>query len=341
MNDAKTYVGEMSAQDWQQLRGTGRASVARRGAYAINSGQEYRCSTYGHICLLLANDLVLRGQSMNPNEWPLFDRVAAETHALGGVAFHAHGGYEKEIYADFVHGNTDGVELLQFAVYRGVALPGWYHMLNAGFAFPAVGASDYPYCRVLGDCRTYAFVEGEATVEKWTNAVAEGRSFFTTGPLLAFTVNGANAGDRIDVGPDVASVHVELEVLSEVAPVERAEIVVNGNTVAAFDCSDGLPQSQRFETDIPCAESMWVAARVYGEQLDGFPDADAHTNPVYVIRDGAPIRNADSIRWLIDRVDERLMANARRNFEHRDEVVEYFEQTKSTLEQRLKAMGTP
>lgn len=86
---------------------------------------------------------------------------------------------------------------------------------------------------------------------------------------------------------------------------------------------------------------MWIAARVHGKQLDGFPDADAHTNPVYVIRDGAPIRNADSIRWLVDRVDERLKANAARDFEHRDDVVGYFERTKSTLEQRLKVIGTP
>ena len=48
-----------------------------------------------------------------------------------------------------------GVELLQFGIYRGIGLEGWYHVLNAGFRFPVIAACDYPACRKLGDCRTY------------------------------------------------------------------------------------------------------------------------------------------------------------------------------------------
>ena len=59
------------------------------------------------------------------------------------------------IYADFVQKNVDAVELLQFGVYRGIELADWYHILNIGYRFPCVGASDYPACRKLGDCQTY------------------------------------------------------------------------------------------------------------------------------------------------------------------------------------------
>ncbi|MDG1893338.1 MAG: hypothetical protein P8J37_00360 [Fuerstiella sp.] len=54
-----------------------------------------------------------------------------------------------------MQGNVDGVELLQFGVYRGIGLTHWYHMLNTGFRVPAMGACDYPACRKLGDCKTY------------------------------------------------------------------------------------------------------------------------------------------------------------------------------------------
>src|SRR5690606_11200462 len=103
----------------------------------------------------------------------------------------------KEIYADFAQRLTDGVELLQFAEYRGVSLQGWYRMLNVGFRFPAVGACDYPYCRALGDCRTYARTEGEPTPSSWAQAAAAGRSFFTTGPILLLEVDGRRPGDSI------------------------------------------------------------------------------------------------------------------------------------------------
>ena len=51
------------------------------------------------------------------------------------------------------------VELLQFGVYRGIELAGWYDILNIGYRFPCVGASDYPACRKLGDCQTYVSLE--------------------------------------------------------------------------------------------------------------------------------------------------------------------------------------
>ena len=98
--------------------------------------------------------------------------------ALGGVSLYAHGGYAQEIYADVAQGNVDGVELLQFGVYRGIGLTDWYHILNSGFRFPAMGACDYPACRKLGDCKTYVrlpAVETTPDFEQWTRGMAAGQ----------------------------------------------------------------------------------------------------------------------------------------------------------------------
>ena len=78
---------------------------------------------------------------------------AARPGEQGGFAIYAHGGYAQAIYADFVQKDVDAVELLQFGVYRGIELADWYRILNIGYRFPCVGASDYPACRKLGDCR--------------------------------------------------------------------------------------------------------------------------------------------------------------------------------------------
>ncbi len=342
MNDTKTYTGEMRAQEWPQDRGFGRSSITRRGDTWISSGQEYRCSTYGHICLLFADELVFKNQSLDPNEWPLFDQVGIETHKLNGISIHAHGGYEKEIYADFVHGNTDGVELLQFAVYRGIGLEGWYHILNAGYRFPAIGASDYPYCRAFGDCRTYGKLEEDVSVEAWTQAIAEGRSFLTTGPMLLLTVDGVSPGATLEIGANRTELRVQIEVISEVAPVEQVDIIVNGSPVKNFAVKTKtertLPQTLHYEATIPCTDSMWIGARAYGEQRRARPDAEAHTNPIYVVRDGQPIANAHSLHWLIEKVGDRLSDNAQRSFDRRDDVVEFFEHTKAVLEEKLQSI---
>src|SRR5205807_6983166 len=126
---------------------------------------EYRSTTYGHLNLFLRDDLVREGQSYNANDWPAYGLVGRETIGAGGFAFHAHGGYAQSIYADLVQGDVNGVELLQFGVYRGIGLDDWYRILNIGYRFPCVGASDYPACRKLGDCITYVFQDRAQTTD--------------------------------------------------------------------------------------------------------------------------------------------------------------------------------
>ena len=129
----RNYPGMMPEMVAPQMRGLGAKSSARRGAIQIMSGQEYRNNVLGHLNLFLRDRLALEGQRLDPNIGPMFGTIGAETQAHGGYAFHAHGGYALEIWADLIQGATNGVELLQFGIYRGIGQDGWYHVLNAGF----------------------------------------------------------------------------------------------------------------------------------------------------------------------------------------------------------------
>jgi hypothetical protein len=336
MNDPKSYVGDMKTQEWPQANGFGPASVRRRGAHAIASGQEYRCQTYGHICLLMHSRLVQEGATLDPNRWPVFGLIGEETRRLGGWSIHAHGGYAKEIYADYPLGTTDGVELLQFAVYRGVALEGWYHILNAGYRFPAAGASDYPYCRALGDCRTYARPVGDAgDPEAWVRGAAAGRSFFTTGPLLLLEVDGRGPGEEIakaGAGPHAVTARVRMR--SGVAPAARVELIVNGEAVErrAVGEGKGVEDWFEFERRIELPGPAWIAARASGTSAEGAPDAEAHTNPVWVTVDGNGPRDEASVRWLSARLDEQRKAAEAREFPEKAQVLEYFRKAAERLE---------
>lgn len=334
MNDPRTYSGLTARQMWPQDCGFGRASIVRRGRYAISSGQEYRCHTYGHICLLLHDHLVLEGSTVDPNNWPVFGAVAAEARQLGGFSIHAHGGYEKEIYADFAQRTTDGVELMQFARYRGVSLEGWYQMLNAGYAFPAVGASDYPYCRLLGDCRTYVHLDEDLSFRRWGERCVEGRSFFTTGPLLLLDVDGHQPGEHIVVaGAAQQNLTVQVRVRCEVTPVTHLELIVNGKAVRRKLIPRESQQGAWFEAEesITLDESSWIAARAFSLSPTGHTDAEAHTNPVYVDFDGRAAYVADAVPWLLARLEQRIDVHRQRDFPEQLQVLEYFRQSRDTL----------
>jgi len=351
MNDTRFYKPNMGDQIWQQRSGLGERSERYRitggGRYGIMSGQEYRCRTFGHICLFGHSRLVQAdGLSTNPSNWPVFGLVSDEARSLGGFAFHAHGGYEREIYADFAQNATTGVELLQFALYRGIALDGWYHILNSGFRFPAVGASDYPACRVLGDCRTYAQLDQKPNADAaerpdfsaWDNAVAAGHSFFTTGPLLTVAVRDKQPGDTLSLPKGRQTLRTNVWMQSPVADVDEIHVIAKGKIVARKSLK---PKQRRgpveWTVTVPVAESTWIAVRAFAKHPQtGRENVEAHTNPVYVHIDGKRPFDAGSLRWLLAKLDGRIAFHANREFDKRKQVLQYFRKSRRVLTKLLK-----
>lgn len=339
MNDPRFYKPTMDQQIWFQNSGLGRKSERFRGIYGIASGQEYRCGTFGHICLVGGSRLVdADGLQTDPNNWPVFGMVGDETRSIGGYSFHAHGGYEKEIYADFVQEATNGVELLQFAVYRGIALEGWYHILNAGFRFPAVGASDYPYCRALGDCRTYVYLGNQpATFDNWNKAASEGRSFFTTGPLLEVAVNEKRPGETLTLENTGKNVSVRVQLTSPVAEVDEIHLIEAGQIRVRKKLS-GKERTgpMTWNMELPIKQSTWIAVRAFSKSKNGREDVEAHTNPVYISIDGGKPFHRNSVAWLLKKLDERIAYHTGRKFAEKQKVLAYFQKSRRRLLSQLK-----
>ena len=60
------------------------------------------------------------------------------------------------------------------------------------------------------------------------------------------------------------------------------------------------------EEVLELTESSWVAGRAYSTTATGKPDAEAHTNPVYIYVDGkTPYQQAD-LDWLVERIDDQI-----------------------------------
>ncbi len=339
---AGPYAGFMEKMDTPQFRGLGEKSLRRRGAYQIMSGQEYRSSAYGHLNLYLRDDLVLRETTGNADFWPLYGDLGRQTQQKGGYAFYAHGGYAQAIYADLVHGNVNGVELLQFGVYRGIGLDDWYHVLSAGFRFPCFGASDYPACRKLGDCLTYIHDASTPTFAQWFRAAAEGRSFVSTGPLVLLEVDGQKPGSILrheGAGPHKVTAHVR--VLCEVAPVTHVQLIAGGKVVRELvvPADQGKGNWLEIKQTIELKSSSWIAARAFSQSPSGEPDAEAHTNPVYVyFKDRAPY-DAASLEVLVQRIEGQIAVHAKRDFLQKVRVLDYFARARERLLKIRQAGG--
>jgi putative membrane-bound dehydrogenase-like protein len=343
---AGPYAGIMETLATPQFHGLGAASERSRGDFHIFSGQEYR-SSYGHLNLYFRKDLVLGNKRVNANDGPLYGLLARETREQGGFAFYCHGGYAQSmpyatIYADAIQGNVDGVELLQFGIYRELGLTDWYRLLNIGYRFPCLGASDYPACRWLADCRTYVQMPGPKTMRAWFEGAAAGHSFVTTGPLLLLEVDGKPPGERIEItGPGPHSVTARIRVRSEVAPVSDVHLIANGKVAATFKVPADQSQGKwvEFEKRIDLREPAWIAARAFGTSPNGSPDADAHSNPVYVSLDGRLPYDRDSLDALVKKLDTELRDQKRRRFDTKTALVDYFERSRDILLKIREAGG--
>lgn len=334
-NGTSSYVGNMAKQDIPQMRGLGMPSLRSRGSYQIFSGQEYRSVHYGHIKVFLNEEMVQAGRSYDPNQWPVFAAALQPLRDRGAVAFWAHGGYSKEIFADVPLGAVDGVELLQFGIYRPVGLEGWYKALNMGFRFPALGASDYPACRKLCDCVTYVHAAGKPGMDEWIRAAAGGRSFMTTGPLILLEVNGEKPGGTIRRDRPLKA-RVTVRVLSEVAPITNIDLIGNGKVIAELrvDKADGQGSWIELKKELSLDASTWLAASAYSKARTGSPDAESHTNPVYVyIKNRAPYV-ADDLDWWMKQLEGRIAFHKKRKLgADRAKILAYFARAKARLEE--------
>jgi hypothetical protein len=81
------------------------------------------------------------------------------------------------------------------------------------------------------------------------------------------------------------------------------EVVVNGRPVAQKEIeADGTEQAVEF--DVPIQHSSWVCLRI-------FPSS--HTNPVFVLVDGKPIRaSRRSVEWCLRALDNCWWEKSRR-----------------------------
>jgi len=205
----------------------------------------------------------------------------------------------------------------------------WYHTLNCGYRTRISGETDFPciYGERVGLGRSYVKLDGTLDYDRWCEGIRQGQNYVSDGMshLIDFTVGDRKMGTdgselrlpspgtvrvtatvaaRLDEKGDPSLRarpynqkpywHLERARLGETREVPL-EVIVNGYPVARKTIlADG--KSQEVSFDVKLDRSSWVAMRIL---------PSSHTNPVFVVVDGKPIRASKrSAEWCLKGVDQ-------------------------------------
>ena len=237
-----------------------------------------------------------------------------------------------EYIVDVVHDAVDFISTVDTPAVWELNI--WYHTLNCGFRTRISGETDFPciYGERVGLGRIYVKMPpGALDFDAWAAGLKDGRSYVGDGKshLLDFTVGGVPVGEKAPTGelsqldleaPSTVTITARVAARLAETPnfeiknrsldqqpywdIERAriaesrkvpvELIVNGQAVETQEVvANGEIVPVRFEASID--RSSWIALRI-------FPSS--HTNPVFVIVDGEPIRaSRRSAQWCLDAVE--------------------------------------
>ncbi len=199
----------------------------------------------------------------------------------------------------------------------------YYAFLNCGFRMrPTGGTAGGVHPVPVGFGRVYVQVDGELTYEKWIEGLSAGRSFVTTGPMLQVEFNGKPAG-TVFQGEDAKSARISGTADSRL-PIERIEIVVNGDVVKTVQPANEKTKTAGFTSPIdetmPLTHSSWVIVRCFEKQPDGRLRF-AHTAPAHFEIDGPVQPKRREVNYFIGRMEQEIARN--RGVLKPEELAEY------------------
>ena len=286
------------------------------GEYLVRVGTENRQHVMGHISLLgYEGSIIAPMTTGGPDESALGDPVemlltewALQCKKQHGIVVLPHFPDPRlESAAAIVSGGVDGVEMTSWGnLYGGIdpySLTDWYRYLNCGYFVAAVGGTDkMDSGTAVGTIRTYAKISDnhEFTYDEWKESIRRGQTFVTYGPLVEFYVEGKPSGSQISMPARGGTVNINWEVASVTVPMTSVELIVNGKIKEKATISSWKGNGN---WNIKVLESSWIAILVRGKYQDKPEIIAAHTSPVMIKVNDAPMLVAEDAMTILDQIE--------------------------------------
>lgn len=276
-------------------RGFGPNFRVHHGDHWLVPGQEDPRSMLGH-----AIGLNLPRKVRDLDKYLLNDWAAGEIHRLGGLYGHTHVGANacmahREMALFTPMGIVDFNSIMQASL--GLEL--YYNLLNLGFKLTASAGADTPYGGTVGAVRVYAHTGTDKpfSPDRWFEALGRGRTFVTNGPMLEFRVGDAMPGDEVKTdGHQPLAVRLRAVGLAGASAPKSLRLVRLGETYREVVSDDPQRDALELEVMLEPGHGCWLAAHAVGH--DG---SEAHSTPIYVVRQGFRHWNVDQAPALIEK----------------------------------------
>jgi hypothetical protein len=302
VNSYGTYRSKQGEGSYQKVYG--KESHYQQGDYVLASGAEdprEPIAEQGHVTQINIKSLV-----RNEKKYHVYDYVFDGVHAQGGLVGYNHLSWSTDWYRrtnpdlnpgwdasiNVIRGKLDFIDIMEAA---HLGLEHYYDFLNLGVKVTATACSDCP-AAVVGEERTYAYTgPARFSADAWYEAVKQGHTFITNGPMLLLTVGGAIPGDEVRVSRD-AKLRIRAQALApeQIGLPKVLEVIAHGRVIRSVEPRSPDEEKLEAEFELPVSASQWIAART--TCVNG---AMAHTSPVYVIVDGAGFFDREQLPQLV------------------------------------------
>ncbi|MCI0419212.1 MAG: CehA/McbA family metallohydrolase [Acidobacteria bacterium] len=358
--------------DWQHfVPGGGEHPVSKRDPDTLLIvGEEYRPPFYGHVFFIGLRDHLISPfttgyegtgiESLYPSNTDMFRKARTQGAAVGYV--HAFSGEADPLGTNLgigkgfpVDAALGTIHAMEWSTPSRAALRVWHHALNNDLPIAAVGGEDsitsLHRTKLVGSLRTYAYVgkpdqtaagvrrNSRLTAESWIHAIKQGRTFFTSGPLLDFHVNQRGPGESLKLAASGEEVLFNGRVWS-IVPLTRVLIYRNGQVWRQVPLSADK-RSASLQEKVGVDESSWYSMTAEGAVASHPIDAlypQAATSAIRVYVGTQKIRNRESAEYFVRWIDKlQTMAEAWpgwRSQKERDHVFSQFREARQVY-QRL------
>jgi hypothetical protein len=149
-------------------------------------------------------------------------------------------------------------------------------------------------------------------VQAWLEALKNGHSFATNGPLLEFSLGGQQIGGAMTIEQPQSGAPFSAK-LRSIVPVDHLEVVCNGKVAQTLKL-DATRTSSDVNGTLPINESGWCVLRASSDDAE-YPVLDnyvyATTSPIYITVGGKAPHAPEDAKYFaawIDRVTEATTA---------------------------------
>ncbi|MDA2925691.1 CehA/McbA family metallohydrolase [Acidobacteria bacterium AH-259-G07] len=190
----------------------------------------------------------------------------------------------------------------------------YYALLNCGMRLrPTAGTASGVHPVPLGFGRVYVHLENGFSYDNWIKGLDQGRSFVTTGPMLAVKLNDRWPGYSFRQALQDRPAYHLTGWAKSARPLSKIEIVSAGSVLRTLSPVNQEMASGGYESPIDVSfeisDSTWIGVRCY-EPTEAGRVRFAHTAPFFIEVPGKPLRpRHEQIDYLIQRVKSQLARN--------------------------------